>query len=84
MKLTHAVTAWIALAIPLFCMPSTIPTSLENMNYASVVFVAGIGFSAVWYAIRGRKTYEGPPAPVDTDRRNSQDARRPSSVGAHH
>lgn len=70
--------AWIALAIPLFCMPSAVPVDLETMNYACVVFVAGVAFAGIWYAIRGRKTYQGPPAPVDTDRRNSQEVRRPS------
>lgn len=69
--------AWICLAIPLFCMPSALPVDLNNMNYASVVFVAGVVFSAAWYAIRGRKTYQGPPAPVDTDRRRSSDVGRP-------
>lgn len=70
--------AWIMLAIPLFSMPAAIPVTLENMNYASVVFVAGVVFAGVWYAIRGRKTYHGPPAPVDPERRASADIRRAS------
>ncbi|KAM0714988.1 hypothetical protein Q7P37_009453 [Cladosporium fusiforme] len=71
--------AWITLAIPLFCMPSAVPVDLESMNYASVVFVAGVAFAVIWYVIRGRKTYQGPPAPVDTDRRTSQDVPRRST-----
>lgn len=30
------------------------------MNYGSVVFVAGLGASALWYVISGRKYYHGP------------------------
>lgn len=58
-------------------MPAALPVTLDNMNYASVVFVAGVFFSGAWYAFRGRKTYQGPPAPVDTDRRRSSDVGRP-------
>ncbi|KAG8622845.1 hypothetical protein KVT40_009356 [Elsinoe batatas] len=53
--------AWTLLVIPLFCMPSVIPTSLSLMNYASVVFVGFITISAVWYLVYGKKHYSGPP-----------------------
>ena len=49
-------------------MPAALPVTLENMNYASIVFVAGVVLSGAWYAIRGRKTYQGPPVPDDTRR----------------
>ncbi|KAK8012189.1 hypothetical protein PG989_000449 [Apiospora arundinis] len=39
---------WSLLAIPLFCMPSTIPIEAATMNYASVVFAAFTIISAVW------------------------------------
>jgi hypothetical protein len=59
-------------------MPAALPVTLENMNYASVVFVAGVFFSGAWYAIRGRKTYQGPPLPVESvDRRRSSEVRGP-------
>ncbi|KAK6538847.1 hypothetical protein TWF694_010410 [Orbilia ellipsospora] len=57
--------AWSLLAIPLFCMPSFIPTTLEFMNYASVVFVGFTVISAAWYIIWGRKHYKGPPTHED-------------------
>jgi len=62
-------------------MPSALPVDLEGMNYASVVFVAGVVFAGVWYAVNGRKTYQGPPLPgVDADvRRASADYRRSSA-----
>lgn len=50
------------LAIPLFCMPSSVPvTDPTLMNYASVVFVAFAVISIVWYVAWGRKNYDGPP-----------------------
>ncbi|KAJ5605298.1 Amino acid/polyamine transporter I [Penicillium lagena] len=53
--------AWSLLAIPLFCMPSTIPVSLQSMNYASVVFAGFVMIAAVWYGIWGYHNYRGPP-----------------------
>ncbi|EGP82673.1 unnamed protein product [Zymoseptoria tritici ST99CH_3D1] len=52
--------AWCAFAIPLFCMPSFLPITKELMNYASVVFVAGIAASALSYVFYGRTHYSGP------------------------
>jgi len=62
-------------------MPSALPVSLTSMNYASVVFVAGVAFAGIWYAISGRKTYHGPPLPgVDSEaRRESADYKRSSA-----
>lgn len=60
-------------------MPAALPVTLENMNYASVVFVAGVAFAGLWYAIRGRKTYQGPPVPIENEvsRRRSSEVGRP-------
>jgi amino acid transporter len=58
-SLTHV--GWSALAIPLFCMPSTIPVTAELMNYGSVVFFAFVVISTVWYFVWGKKNYQGPP-----------------------
>ncbi|KAI1764584.1 amino acid transporter [Hypoxylon sp. FL1150] len=53
---------WSLLAIPLFCMPTTIPVVDPTlMNYASVVFVAFTAISVGWYVAWGRKHYTGPP-----------------------
>jgi hypothetical protein len=58
-------------------MPAALPVTTDNMNYASIVFVAGVLFSGLWYAVRGRKTYQGPPVPIETDRRRSSEVGRP-------
>ncbi|KAK6598567.1 polyamine transporter tpo5 [Botrytis cinerea] len=58
----NAVTVvWITLAIILFCMPTAIPVTPSTMNYASVVFVFFASISLLWYVIRGRKEFSGPP-----------------------
>ncbi|KAI1505913.1 amino acid/polyamine transporter I [Biscogniauxia marginata] len=54
--------AWSLLAIPLFCMPTSVPVlDPALMNYASVVFVGFTVISVAWYVAWGRKHYTGPP-----------------------
>jgi hypothetical protein len=62
-------------------MPSALPVTVDGMNYASVVFVAGVVFAGAWYAINGRKTYQGPPLPASDieARRASAEYRRSSA-----
>lgn len=60
-----ATIIWIALAIILFCMPTAIPVTPVSMNYASVVFMGFAMISVIWYIIRGRKEFTGPPVPAD-------------------
>ncbi|KUI61092.1 Polyamine transporter TPO5 [Cytospora mali] len=57
----YVAIAWSLLAIPLFCMPTTIPVDAATMNYASVVFVAFTMISMAWYVAWGYKNYAGPP-----------------------
>jgi amino acid transporter len=54
-------SAWSLLAMPLFCMPSTIPVTPETVNYAPVVFVFACLVSGIWYWVWGHKNYAGPP-----------------------
>jgi hypothetical protein len=42
-------------------MPTAIPVTPVSMNYASVVFVFFAAISVIWYVIRGRKEFSGPP-----------------------
>ncbi|KAL7625882.1 hypothetical protein AAE478_005106 [Parahypoxylon ruwenzoriense] len=55
--------SWSLLAIPLFCMPSTVPVVDPTlMNYASVVFIGFTVISVGYYFAHGRSHYQGPPA----------------------
>lgn len=56
---------WSALVIPLFCMPTFLPVTLETMNYASVVFAGFVAIATGWYFIWGKKNYQGPPTQSD-------------------
>ena len=58
---------WICLAIVLFCMPVSLPVEPTTMNYASVVFAGFAAISTLWYFVRGRKHFTGPPVPKDVD-----------------
>lgn len=49
------------LAVPLFCMPAYLPVTAATVNYAPVVFVGFVAIAALWYAVWGRKNYNGPP-----------------------
>ncbi|CAI6328546.1 unnamed protein product [Periconia digitata] len=62
-----AMIVWICLAVVLFCMPVSLPVEAESMNYASVVFAGFATISVVWYFVRGRKNFTGPPVPQDVE-----------------
>ncbi|KAF3070935.1 putative amino-acid permease C15C4.04c [Daldinia childiae] len=53
--------AWILFEVVLFSMPTVLPVTEVNMNYAIVVFVGFMVLSAIWYGIYARKVYRGPP-----------------------
>jgi amino acid transporter len=60
-----ATLVWVVFAVVLFCMPVSLPVTAASMNYASVVFAGFAAISVVWYFIRGRKDFTGPPVPHD-------------------
>jgi len=48
-------------------MPVSLPVQAQTMNYASVVFAGFATISIIWYFIRGRKEFNGPPVPQDVE-----------------
>ncbi|KAA8651876.1 hypothetical protein EYZ11_004191 [Aspergillus tanneri] len=56
---------WIALAVVLFCMPTSLPVTAASMNYASVVFAGFGAISVAWYVVYARKHFTGPPVSSD-------------------
>ncbi|KAK2750353.1 hypothetical protein FQN57_003833 [Myotisia sp. PD_48] len=56
---------WFLLAAFIFCMPVAIPVTASSMNYASVVFAGFATISVVWYFVRARKAFTGPPVSMD-------------------
>ncbi|KAF3000916.1 hypothetical protein E8E13_008450 [Curvularia kusanoi] len=57
---------WILFKLILFSMPQTLPVTEVSMNYASVVLFGLLSIALLWYAVRGRKEYRGPPEAVIT------------------
>ncbi|PYH95855.1 amino acid permease [Aspergillus ellipticus CBS 707.79] len=53
---------WISFEVVLFSLPTSLPVTRVSMNYASVVFVGLMAFSAFWYAVYARKSFKGPPS----------------------
>jgi len=58
---------WICFSVIIFCMPVSLPVTPSSMNYASVVFAGFAGISVLFYLVRGRKVFTGPPVPKDLD-----------------
>lgn len=52
---------WVGFSIILYCMPVSLPVTLVNMNYASVVFCGFAAISVAWYYAEGRTDFSGPP-----------------------
>ncbi|XDG08383.1 hypothetical protein ABKA04_007998 [Annulohypoxylon sp. FPYF3050] len=48
------------LFVILFCFPYELPTTVEAMNYNSVILVGTITLSALWWIIHGSRHYPGP------------------------
>ncbi|KAF5382251.1 hypothetical protein D9757_008948 [Collybiopsis confluens] len=71
---------WILLQIVLLSMPSTLPVKADTMNYASVIFVAFASISALYYVIRGRSQFKGPPGADQSDEKDSSDSASTVSV----
>ncbi|KAI1378604.1 amino acid transporter [Hypoxylon crocopeplum] len=43
-----------------FCFPYEIPTTVEAMNYNSVIVVGTVALSALWWILHGTRHYPGP------------------------
>ncbi|KAL7620413.1 hypothetical protein AAE478_009408 [Parahypoxylon ruwenzoriense] len=43
-----------------FCFPYEIPTTVEAMNYSSVILVGTIALSALWWVVHATRHYPGP------------------------
>lgn len=44
----------------MFCFPSTFPTTVQTMNYNSVILVGIVALTAIWWLIHGFTSYPGP------------------------
>ncbi|KLJ05879.1 hypothetical protein EMPG_10691 [Blastomyces silverae] len=75
--------SWITLAIALFCMPVSLPVTASTMNYASVVFAGFATISVVWYFVRARKEFTGPPIMLEGEDARESAAVIPEKISPH-
>ncbi|KAF8064061.1 APC amino acid permease [Lyophyllum atratum] len=51
---------WTLFIVVIFSLPTVLPVTPSNMNYASVITVGVMVLSGVWYMLGARKHYVGP------------------------
>lgn len=55
-----AAVAYIAVTVVFFCFPFTLPVTVQNMNYTSVITVGLMAIVSFWWLVRGMTRYKGP------------------------
>ncbi|KAL4253752.1 Amino Acid-Polyamine-Organocation Transporter [Abortiporus biennis] len=55
---------WTLFVCIIFSIPTVLPVTKENMNYASVITGGVIILSGVWYVAGGRRHYHGPSSNI--------------------
>lgn len=51
---------YIAVTVLFFCFPFTLPVTVQNMNYTSVITVGLMTHVGIWWLFQGMRTYKGP------------------------
>ncbi|KAL4934016.1 putative choline transport protein [Aspergillus undulatus] len=51
---------YIAVTVVFFCFPFTLPVTVQNMNYTSVITVGLMTIVLAWWVVRGVREYQGP------------------------
>ncbi|KAE8319590.1 amino acid/polyamine transporter I [Aspergillus transmontanensis] len=51
---------YIAVTVVFFCFPFTLPVTVQNMNYTSVITVGLMTLVGIWWLFQGMRTYKGP------------------------
>ncbi|WAR52469.1 hypothetical protein PtB15_1B911 [Puccinia triticina] len=52
--------AWVSFVVVILALPTVIPVTVLNMNYASVITFIVISLSTIWYLTSARHWYVGP------------------------
>ncbi|KAI0028728.1 APC amino acid permease [Vararia minispora EC-137] len=51
---------WVLFVSVIFALPTVLPITPQNMNYASVITGSVVILALIWYVIDGRRHYKGP------------------------
>lgn len=63
---------WTLFVCTIFALPTILPVTKDNMNYASVITVGVIFLSLVWYIIQARHHYTGPISDISQSAHGSK------------
>ncbi|KAI6112086.1 amino acid/polyamine transporter I [Pisolithus croceorrhizus] len=55
-----ACTSWTLFVCVIFSLPTILPVTKDNMNYASVITIGVVIVSGVWYILSAHRHYHGP------------------------
>ncbi|TCD67114.1 hypothetical protein EIP91_000454 [Steccherinum ochraceum] len=55
---------WTLFVCVIFSLPTVMPVTPDNMNYASVITVGVIVLSGLWYMLGGHRHYKGPSSNI--------------------
>lgn len=56
--------AWTLFVCVVFSLPTILPVTKENMNYASVITVGIMILAGIWYVLGGYRHYKGPSSNI--------------------
>ncbi|EMD35152.1 hypothetical protein CERSUDRAFT_85857 [Gelatoporia subvermispora B] len=56
--------SWTLFVCVIFSLPTVLPVTKENMNYASVITAGVVILSGLWYILGGRRHYKGPSSNI--------------------
>jgi amino acid transporter len=51
---------YIVVTVVFFCFPFTLPVTVQNMNYTSVITIGLMTLVGLWWLFQGMRTYKGP------------------------
>jgi amino acid transporter len=60
-------TIWVAFIFVLFMLPQAAPITINNFNYAPVVFLVVLGGAGLWYVVSAKNWFHGPKVQGSTE-----------------
>lgn len=74
---------WTCFICVIFSLPTILPVTKDNMNYASVITAGVIVLAFIWYFVSGHRHYHGPQSNLHRDS-PSKDSISKDTASSHH
>lgn len=74
-----ACISWTLFVCVVFSLPTVLPVTRENMNYASVITIGVIILSGIWYILSAHRHYHGPASNLGVDTRTKLNEVKPTN-----